>query len=299
MLKEIAEKYSADDVSVHVVWMPMVPGDDERAARSSGRMYGSHPVHQYYDGGRTIGLAYRREAFTNCLTDALSVMPKDNPLYAELSEWATTSRGDGPLWDAVLFYPQGVEWADRMLQPVAWSKQVAFFEGSTNDVTGTFFRDDCKSPPVDSDWHEEVRRGLRSVKTNDRPSRNSELRIELLSFPGCPNTPTIRENLQAALASLGIETKVAEINLEGLKLRDARRGWGAPTILANGNHLLGLPRPASKTLSCRVYPDGIPSADQIARRLQTTIGPNTTISGGAAEQTDPNRQIVFAVGGFT
>jgi len=273
VLKEIAEKYSQDEVSVHVVWLPMVSGDDERAARSTGRMYAAHPVHQYYDGQRSVGLSYRREVFTNCLNDALSVMPQDHPLYAELNEWASTPRGNGPLWDAVLFYPPGIEWDDHMPRPAAWSKQVAFFEGATGDVTGTFFRDDCKAPPVDSDWNVEVQRGLRAVKTNDKSSRNSGPRIELLSFPSCPNTPKIRGNLHRALVSLGIEAKVAEINLESLTPSDVRRGWGAPTILVNGSDLLGTAPPASRTLSCRVYSDGIPSADQIARRLQSAIGP--------------------------
>lgn len=306
MLKEIAEKYSQDEVSVHVVWLPMVSGDDERAARSTGRMYAAHPVHQYYDGQRSVGLSYRREVFTNCLNDALSVMPQDHPLYAELNEWASTPRGIGPLWDAVLFYPPGIEWDDHIPRPAAWSKQVAFFEGGTGDITGTFFRYDCKSPPVDSDWNVEVRRGLRAVQTVDGATQNSSLRIELLSFPGCPNTPKIRENLHAALASLGIEAKVVDVNLEGLKTGDARRGWGAPTILVNGSELMGLPRPTSKTLSCRVYSDGIPSADQIARRIQPVI--EKVQDGGlkispatstATEQADPNRQIVLAVGGFT
>lgn len=160
MLKQVAERFPPSEVSVHVVWMPMVPGDDEPAARATGKMFAGLGVRQYYDGQRVVGLGYRRDVFTNCLDDAISVMPEDHPLYEQLSEWATTTRGEGPLWDAVLFYPPGVEWTDRIPAPRFWSKQVGFFGEDAGDVTGVFFRNDCKAPPVDSDWHREVREAM-------------------------------------------------------------------------------------------------------------------------------------------
>lgn len=160
MLKEVVEKYPQDQVSVHVVWMPMVPGDDEQAARSTGEMYAKRGVHQYYDDEHILGLAYRSELFANCLRDILTVMPSDHPMYAEISEWASSSHSEGPLWDAVLFYPPGVEWTERMPRPVAWSKQVGFFGSDAGDVTGVFFQNDCKQLPVDSDWRRQVREAM-------------------------------------------------------------------------------------------------------------------------------------------
>jgi len=156
VLREVAEKYSPHQVAVYVVWLPMVPGDDERAASSTGRMYARQQVRQYYDGERIVGLSYHRDVFPTCLKDAISVMPKDHPLHAQLSEWAETSPAEVPLWDAVLFYPPDVEWSDRTPQPVAWSKQVAFFGPDSGEITGTFFRNDCKGSPIDSDWRSEV-----------------------------------------------------------------------------------------------------------------------------------------------
>ena len=268
VLKEVVEKYPQDKVSVHVVWLPMVPGDDEAAARSTGKIYGKRRVYEYYDGGRLVGLGYRQEAFATCLQDALSVMPKEHPLYTDLTEWASTPLGKGPLWDAVLFYPPGVEWNERMPQPTAWSKQVGFFGSNAGPITGMFFRNSCKEPPTESDWHVEIRNAMNALAKQQDLSFGRAMQIELLSFPGCPNTPRIRENLQAARVSLAIDATVTEVNLQSLTPSNRRRGWGAPTILVNGADVMGSSRPATQTLSCRVYPDGIPSPEEIARRLR-------------------------------
>ena len=163
VLKQIVEAYPSDAVSVHVVWMPMVPGDSLRAARKTGRMFASSDVHQYYDEERAVGLACHRDAFSGCLTDAARATPKDHPLYETLVDWAEGGRGEGPLWDAVLFYPPGVEWSEVVPAPRLWAKQVAFLGPDAGEVTATFFRNDCDQPPVDSDWHREVRQAMATL----------------------------------------------------------------------------------------------------------------------------------------
>jgi hypothetical protein len=175
VLREVVEKYPQDQVSVHVIWLPMVLGDDEAAARSTGKLYRHGRVQQYYDGDRVVGLAYVRDVFPHCLEDALSVMPKDHPLYAPMSERSSTARGSGPLWDAVLFYPAGVEWKDRAPAPAAWSKQVGFVGPEAAPLTGSFFRNDCKMSPTDSDWHDEVWNGMRVLKERRRAGGPPEL----------------------------------------------------------------------------------------------------------------------------
>jgi len=172
VLKEVVEKYPQEQVSVHVVWMPMVTGDSERAARSTGTVYPHDRVHQYYDGEHLVGLVYRREVFAHCLREILAVMPSDHPMHADLSEYAASSgnEGEGPLWDAVLFYPPGVEWTQCVPEPAAWSKQVGFFGDDAGDVTGVFFRNDCKQLPVDSDWHNQVREAMAAVMGTTEPT---------------------------------------------------------------------------------------------------------------------------------
>lgn len=98
--------------------------------------------------------------------------------------------------------------------------------------------------------------------------------IELLGFRGCPNTPMLRANLSAALASLGGGWTFTEIDQERLDQADARRGYPTPTILINGHDLYGLPaphEPAGASLRCRVYQRGVPTADDLTAKLAASM----------------------------
>ena len=96
--------------------------------------------------------------------------------------------------------------------------------------------------------------------------------IELLGFPGCPNTPAMRDNLQAALASIGKGWTFADTNQEKLPASDLRRGWPTPTVLVDGRDLFGMPAPAAPSMGCRMYPGGVPSAADITDNLRTAPG---------------------------
>jgi hypothetical protein len=92
-------------------------------------------------------------------------------------------------------------------------------------------------------------------------------KIELLGFPECPNTPALRDNLNAALASMDAGWTFSDINQEALPEGDLRRGWPSPTILVNGCDLFGMPAPTTPSMGCRMYAGGVPDAQAIAGRL--------------------------------
>lgn len=92
--------------------------------------------------------------------------------------------------------------------------------------------------------------------------------IELLGFPGCPNTPALRENLRAALAAIGKGWTFKDTNQESLPEHDLRRGWPTPTVLVNGRDLFGMPAPTEPSMGCRMYPGGVPEAKEIAEKLK-------------------------------
>lgn len=96
--------------------------------------------------------------------------------------------------------------------------------------------------------------------------------IELLGFPGCPNTPAMRENLSAALASIGRGWTFTDINQEELPEGDLRRGWPSPTILVNGRDLFGMPVPTAPGMGCRFYPGAVPGANEIGEKLKDAAG---------------------------
>ena len=90
----------------------------------------------------------------------------------------------------------------------------------------------------------------------------STVRIQLLTFEGCPLADAAREQLEAALAEVGIDD-YEEIDLQAPGTPESLRGWGSPTILVDGADITGQPK--GESLSCRVYggPDGVLSAADI------------------------------------
>ena len=105
------------------------------------------------------------------------------------------------------------------------------------------------------------------------PKENTKLiRIEILGFPDCPNTPEFGQRVQAAANEVGGFVLVA-VDQQTLPTNDVRRGYPAPTALVHGLDLFGLPVPTSPTLSCRTYAGGLPSVNKIAAKLRAARGP--------------------------
>lgn len=95
--------------------------------------------------------------------------------------------------------------------------------------------------------------------------------IEILGFADCPHTAPFRGRVETAVHRLGGFT-VVTIDQESLPPNDLRRGYPAPTALVDGRDLFGLPTPSSPSMSCRVYPGGLPSVEEIEARLRSVRG---------------------------
>ena len=165
MQNEIVEGAPDAHVAIDWVWMPMLPTDTERAAKKAARMFDDARVRQFYDADMRLGLAYMREAFPNCIRDAIQALPEDDPFRERLKEaLALPGNPEFALWDAVLGYPAGVLWKETIPAPAFWSKQFDYWDSATDGrPTGRFWRNDCKAPPSDSDWAAEVREILKAV----------------------------------------------------------------------------------------------------------------------------------------
>lgn len=96
--------------------------------------------------------------------------------------------------------------------------------------------------------------------------------VELLGFAGCPNTPAMRARLVDALKRSGYESRVTDVDLEALAPDDPRRGYAAPTILVGSVDLFGAEPSPGGHIGCRVYPGGLPEAEQIRRRIIERLG---------------------------
>ncbi|UYV12146.1 MAG: hypothetical protein NCW75_12690 [Phycisphaera sp.] len=96
--------------------------------------------------------------------------------------------------------------------------------------------------------------------------------LELVGFDGCPNTPSLRQELFNALELGGWSTQFEDIDLTQLNEDDPRRRFAAPSILVDSKDLFGELPSASGELGCRIYQDGLPTADQIADQLRGLVG---------------------------
>jgi len=79
------------------------------------------------------------------------------------------------------------------------------------------------------------------------------MRIQLITFPGCPNATATRAALDRALAAAGIADRIEEVNTSSPETPESLRGWGSPTVLLNGEDVGGQSAPAGP--SCRLYRD--------------------------------------------
>ena len=96
------------------------------------------------------------------------------------------------------------------------------------------------------------------------------MRIHLLHFEGCPNVDAARAALREALAAEGLDARVEEIDVEGAGAPEWARGWGSPTILIDGQDVMGQTQSGSSC--CRLYADGAPSIDAIRARIAISRG---------------------------
>lgn len=112
--------------------------------------------------------------------------------------------------------------------------------------------------------------GTQTKPIRSDPVDKSQPAIVLLGFADCPNTPILRENLSAALASLNNGWTFTEVDQEQLPSGDLHRGYPTPTILLNDRDLFGLPVPTTTNMACRIYPGGVPDAATVAQKLATS-----------------------------
>ncbi len=95
-------------------------------------------------------------------------------------------------------------------------------------------------------------------------SCTSSKHVEFLGFEGCPNTPKLKKVLTEAQPNL----EIVDVDLMALPSGDARLGWGAPTILVDGNDLFGVPANKNGNVSCRNWNSGLPSVNDIRRAFK-------------------------------
>lgn len=98
----------------------------------------------------------------------------------------------------------------------------------------------------------------------------SEPKIQLLVFDGCPLANAARNSLRAALESLGLQ-RFEEIDILDPSAPGDLAGWGSPTILVDGHDVAGNEK--RQAVGCRVYdgPDQVPTPEEIATVIRRSM----------------------------
>lgn len=209
MLKSALQEYPDTDITVHIVWVPMLGSDNHEAALEISAMFDDPRVHQYWDSGRLSGIAYAKDVYPTYIKDMRATLKTSLPTD---HWWHQSSRlrddvrpEQAPLWDVAFFYNQGTQWRGRVPRPTAMTKQIFFYRQEADGPTGMFFND-YSQPPIDGDWFTEVSKGMKGL-TGKGPT--------VLAGQASDKTPTSTENAPGCLGAT-ILIKMILLQIEGL-----------------------------------------------------------------------------------
>ena len=96
MQQVLIEEHPEIEITILIVWIDMLAGDNEDTANRSAGIFQGRQIRQFHDSNRHLG-----------------------KIIAE-SLGATNAIA----WDAYLFYDKGSEWKEQMPAPLDWAHQL-------------------------------------------------------------------------------------------------------------------------------------------------------------------------------
>ncbi len=97
--------------------------------------------------------------------------------------------------------------------------------------------------------------------------KKEKLVIEIQHFHGCPNSPKLIERVKEAIKEFNKQIIYQEVLVESNEQAAKINFRGSPTLLINGDDFENLPAPENPALTCRYYPKGLPTTEQIKNAL--------------------------------
>lgn len=94
-----------------------------------------------------------------------------------------------------------------------------------------------------------------------------KVKLEFQYFEGCPNHKKMRDNLIEAIKDLEDKIELKKVLVEDIETAQRVKFRGSPTLLINGEDLIGMPEPEFPVLACRFYQQGIPSPEEIRAEI--------------------------------
>ena len=94
------------------------------------------------------------------------------------------------------------------------------------------------------------------------------LKVEIQYFIGCPDSKELLSRVKTAVEKVEFDVDYREILVETPEAATRYKFRGSPTLLIDSEDYEGMAAPENANLSCRIYPDGIPSTDDIVSKLR-------------------------------
>lgn len=98
-------------------------------------------------------------------------------------------------------------------------------------------------------------------------------KLEFQYFERCPNHLKMQNNLYEAIKGLEDKIELEKVLVEDEVAAMQVKFRGSPTLLIDGEDLLGMPAPENPTLACRYYSKGIPTSEEIREAIIKKINP--------------------------
>ncbi len=103
------QKIASDDLSIHVVWTPVLSSDDFESTSTAKKLIQDARAVHYWDGEQSLGLAYGKVV--------------------------RLPRGRELAWDIYFAFGPDVVWEDEVPPPTAWAHQLGMDERHLEDGT--------------------------------------------------------------------------------------------------------------------------------------------------------------------
>lgn len=95
-----------------------------------------------------------------------------------------------------------------------------------------------------------------------------KVEIELQHFVGCPNSPILIQRVKEAIQDFD-NINYKEVLVDSNRKAEKVKFRGSPTLIINGKDFENQPEPEKPALSCRYYPKGLPTVEQIRLKIQS------------------------------
>ena len=93
-----------------------------------------------------------------------------------------------------------------------------------------------------------------------------KIEIEIQHFDGCPNAPILIDRVNEVIKEFA-HVRYRETLVDSNKKAEKLKFRGSPTLLINGNDFEERQIPNSASLNCRIYQNGLPTVEDIRKKI--------------------------------